>query len=77
MRINGTYSCGCRQIYYMCSWAAGEFLALRAAQLLDKLPSADEDAALLAAGAPPDLALSLGLRQRKRRLLTAAAQAGW
>jgi hypothetical protein len=61
----------------MCSWAAGEFLALRAAQLLDKLPSADEDAALLAAGAPPDLALSLGLRQRKRRLLAAAAQAGW
>ncbi len=33
--------------------------------------------ALLAAGAPPDLALSLGLRQRKRRLLAAAAQAGW
>lgn len=57
--------------------AAGEFLALRAARLLAELPSADEDAALLARSASPDLALSLGMRQRKRRLLAAAAQAGW
>lgn len=55
---------------------AGHFLALRARALLAALPDEAEDAALLHSGVGPDLELCLRLRQRKRRALAAAVQAG-
>lgn len=66
----------CRADDHSFCYGAGHFLALRARALLAALPDDAEDVALLRSGVGPDLELSLRLRQRKRRVLSAAVRAG-